>query len=69
MNKSAKLVFFLENNCFQSHQSRQLSTNIRISAHLFCHEKTIKSGFCTGKFIQLKRQSENESKRQNYEIQ
>ena len=32
----------MENNCFQSHESNQLSTKIRISAHLFFHEKLMK---------------------------
>ena len=46
-NKIAKLksVFFLlEKNCFQSHESQQLSTNIRISARLFFFEKTNETG-------------------------
>ena len=42
-NKLAKLKSFLflvlENDCFQSHESHQLSTNIRISASLFFHKK------------------------------
>ena len=43
-NKLAKLSFFLvlENDCFQNHESHQLSTNIRISANLFLHEKPVK---------------------------
>ena len=46
MNKIAKLKSFfldLENDCFQIHESHQLSTNIRMSAHLFLHEKPVKS--------------------------
>ena len=44
-NKIAKLKSFflvLENDCFQSHESHQLSIKIRISAHLFFHEKPVK---------------------------
>ena len=33
----------LENDCFQSHESHQLSTNIRISVLLFLHEKRMKA--------------------------
>ena len=45
MNKLEKLKSFflvLENDCFQSHESHQLSAKIRISAHLFFHEKLVK---------------------------
>ena len=45
-NKIAKLKSFfliLENDCFQSHESHQLSTNIRISVLLFFHEKPMKA--------------------------
>ena len=45
-NKIAKLKSFffliLENDCFQSHESHQLFTNIRISVLLFFHEKPMK---------------------------
>ena len=43
-NKIAKLKFFLvlENDFFQNYESHQLSTNIRISAHLLVHEKPMK---------------------------
>ena len=40
--EKTKVFLFLENDCFQSHESHQPSTNIRISAHLFLHEKPVK---------------------------
>ena len=45
-NKIAKLKGFfliLENDCFQSHESHQLSTNFRILFLLFFHEKPMKA--------------------------
>ena len=60
--------FNLEKNCFQSHESHQLSTNIRVLAHLFFHEKQMKPGLRTGNFIRLERQSKNHSDRQKLKI-
>ena len=41
--KNTKLKFFiLENKSFQSHQSNQLSTKIRIYGHLFLHKKPMR---------------------------
>ena len=59
----------LENNCFQSPESHQLSTNIRITAHLLFYENPMKPGHVTGNGKRLKRQRENESWRQNEKIQ
>ena len=44
MKKIRKLKNFLvlENDCFQSQESQQLSTNIRISANLFFRETPMK---------------------------
>ena len=38
---------------------------IRISAHLFFHEKPTKTGHCAGKFIRLKRKSKKKTIIQN----
>ena len=60
--QSVFFVFFiLEKNSFQSRESQQLSTNIRVLAFLFFHEKPLKPGQCTGHFIRLKRQSKTDS--------
>ena len=47
LNKNAKLkiVFFFENNCFQSYESRQLFTQIRIWLHLFVHKRPMRPLF------------------------
>ena len=58
--KWKSVVFYFGNNCFQCHESHQLSTSIRISAHLFFHEKPMTPGHCTGNFLRLKRQSKKE---------
>ena len=42
-NAKLKSFFsFFENNCFQSHENHQLSTQIRISAQFFHREKSSK---------------------------
>ena len=58
-----KSVFFfnLKNNC---HESYQLSTKIRISSHLFFHEKQWNQVIVQEIFMRLKSESQNGSLRQ-----